>query len=320
MNDVIETIESERNPKKWRTAVYALTLPGNREKRYLLLELLFRRKRKVLIRAIQAVGMLGLRIAASRLAYLLRFGGPHVRLAAAAALRTCATEREMETLEQALSDVIIEVGIEASRAIANLGGYSAVRALSMAYESDDSVVAMHGLYGVEQIKDPESKPHLLRLLDSDKPGNLRAAAANALAGMEPHASIRDSIRHAMLEEDSDVLQLDFASALMRMGEDASWMVFPKLKSPDAGIREAAAITIGNCFTGEAVTLLRSLVEDPVADVRRAAWDSLARFYREGKIYELGKREQFPKYEEIIKTMQFENDHHSIAQVMDEKDI
>jgi len=226
----------------------------------------------------------------------------------------------METLEESLSDVIIEVGIGASQAIAHLGGYDAVRALSKASESDDSVVAMHGLYGIEQIKDPGCKPHLWRLLDSDKPGELRAAAANALAGMEPHGCIRDSIRRAMLEEENDALQLDFAGALMRMGEDASWMVFPKLKSTDAGIREAAAAAIGNYFTEDALALLRGLIEDPVADVRRAAWDSLARFCREGKIQALGKREKFPEYEEIIKTMQFENDHHSIAQVMDEKDI
>ncbi|OGR74289.1 MAG: hypothetical protein A2089_03875 [Elusimicrobia bacterium GWD2_63_28] len=320
MNDIIKTIASERDLKKWRTAVYALGQPANREKRFLLLELLFRKKQKVLLRAIQAVGMLGLRIAASRLAYLLRFGGPYVRLAAAIAMKTCATEREMDELEEALSDVIVEVGIESSMAIAHLGGYAGLMVLVKAADSEDQIVALHGLYGIEEIKDPECKPHLLRLLEADRPGELRTAAASALAGMEPHSWIRQSIKCAMLEEEDDKFQLEFATALMRMGEDLSWLVLPKLKSPDANTREAAAMAIGKCFSEDAVAFLRELVKDPVADVRRAAWDSLATFYRAGKITELGKREKFPVYAEMVKHLEFEDNHYSIVQVMDEKDV
>ena len=217
-------------------------------------------------------------------------------------------------LNAGLLDPVVEVGIEASQAIAKIDGYFAMMLLLGAARHNNEVISAHGTYGLSKIRDKKCAGRLLMLLE-DKCSEIRAAAAEALGCMGlKNKYVPDAIRQAMLEENSAYAQIAMAKVLLNMGEDVLWTVLPRLKSTNPAIRQVAAAIAACGLDKEAVRPLMELLFDADVDVRRSARDALLRFKKAGLVDELPRYEHFAAREGKLTDLFFSDGHLTAGQI------
>ena len=241
------------------------------------------------------------------------FGPLNEGLTPIEAMRQGGGSASLIALNGALLDPVVEVGIEASQAMAKIGGM-AVWLLCGAARSENSVISAHGTFGLAMLKDEECMGELQILLE-DKSAGIRAASAEALGGMRVnYESTRRAIRQAMMKEDDVAAQLAMAKALLRLGEDTLWMILPRFKSLSPIYRQAAADAAGWHPIKEVVKPLMVLLFDADSEVRRTAKDSLLRYKKAGLVKGLPQYEWFTEPEEVIREMRFDDGHTTTGQL------
>ena len=213
-------------------------------------------------------------------------------------------------IEQAGGDV--GVTVSAVRALAQIGareGVEPVLALLTA-ERVDPNVRLEAVAALATLKSTEALPYILDLVTDDW-ATMRAAAIRAgaaidpegfpivLSGMEPdahwvvRAAIADvlgalppdlaiaRLRPMLNDQDKRVLPSVLDSLARVKAPDLEGVLTSQLKSPDPGVRSAAARAIGRLRPATGAAALRDAVgasQDPaLTDARQAAIEALVRY-------------------------------------------
>ena len=213
-------------------------------------------------------------------------------------------------IDQARGDV--GVTVSAIRALAQIGGSEGADAILgiLSAEKTDPNVRLEAVGALATLKSAAALPYILDLITDDWP-TMRAAAIRAaatmdpegfpivLSGMEPdtHWIVRSALaetlgtmpaelaqarlRPMLDDRDQRVLPAVIDSLARVKAPDLETLLLAQLKSPEPGVRSAAARAIGRLRPAGAVTALREAYrssQDPaLQDARQAAMESLARY-------------------------------------------
>lgn len=213
-------------------------------------------------------------------------------------------------IDQTRGDV--GVTVSAVRALAQIGGGEAGDAILalLAAEKTDPNVRLEAVQALATLKSGPALPYILDLITDDwaamRAAAIRAAAAIdpegfpiVLSGMEPdpHWVVRSAIAetlgtmapelaHARLrpmldDRDKRVLPAVIGSLVRTKAPDVEPMLLAQLKSPEPGVRSAAARAVGRLRPSGAASALREAFrasQDPaMQDARQAAMEALARY-------------------------------------------
>jgi cyclophilin family peptidyl-prolyl cis-trans isomerase/HEAT repeat protein len=213
-------------------------------------------------------------------------------------------------LEQARGDVGVTVSV--IRALAQIGSPESVEPILavLSAERVDPNIALEAVSALGTLKSAAALPYVLDLVTDEWP-TMRAAAIRAaaaidpegfpvvLSGMEPdpHFVVRSAIAdvlgtmpadvavprlHPMLDDqDKRVLPSVIDSLVRAKAPDLDRVLLAHLKSPDTGVRSAAARAIGRLRLAGGADALRDAYrasQDPaLADARQAVLEALARY-------------------------------------------
>jgi HEAT repeat protein/cyclophilin family peptidyl-prolyl cis-trans isomerase len=213
-------------------------------------------------------------------------------------------------LEQAKGDVGLTVS--AVRALAQIGSPEAVDPIFalLTAERVDPNVRLEAVSALATLKSTAALPYILDLVTDEWP-TMRAAAIRAaaaidpeglpivLSGMEPdpHFVVRTAIadvlggmpteiaaarlRPMLNDQDKRVLPSVIDSLVRVKAPDLDGVLLAQLKSPDPGVRSAAARAIGRLRSPGGAAALRDAFrasQDPaLADARQAALEALTRY-------------------------------------------
>ena len=118
-----------------------------------------------------------------------------------------------EEIKQAATVALGEIGKDAG---------AAVPILINRLKSQDVLIRLIAVVALGNIRSKDAKPHLVKLLESDRVSDVRNSAAEALANIDPKDTIRYLIEAAINDENSSRTRVHAIEMLGKFGKDAEY--------------------------------------------------------------------------------------------------